>query len=110
MATFEICPSVNAQYYFHLRAMSDKHILLRSELYTGKSACRKGIDSVIENAAYDARYDRLTARNGSHYFNLKAANGQIIGTSKMYSAAPEMESDIQLVKAEGPAASVVDRT
>jgi uncharacterized protein YegP (UPF0339 family) len=110
MATFEISVATDGQYYFVLSATTDKRILLRSELYTQKSSCRKGIESVIENAPNDKRYDRLTARNGNHYFNLKAGNGEIIGTSKMYGEASEMEEGIRMVKEQAPTASVVDRT
>ncbi|MHB1331321.1 MAG: YegP family protein [Sulfuriferula sp.] len=39
------------------------------------------------NCSTDSRFERKEAKNGKHYFNLKAANHQIIGTSQMYESA-----------------------
>jgi hypothetical protein len=39
------------------------------------------------NAARDERHERRTSRADEPYFVLKAANGEIIGTSEMYSSA-----------------------
>ena len=48
-----------------------------------KSSAENEISSVKTNAPIDSRYDRKTATNGQFYFNLKAANGEVIGTSEM---------------------------
>lgn len=36
------------------------------------------------NSPLAERYDKKTATNGKEYFNLKAGNHQVIGTSQLY--------------------------
>ncbi len=52
------------------------------------------------------KFDRKTATNGKYYFNLKATNGQIIGSSEMYESASGMENGIESVKKNAPDATV----
>lgn len=108
MAHFEITQATNQEYYFRLRATGDNQIILRSEGYTTKAGCKKGIDSVQLNASSDARYSRLRSVNNKYYFNLKAGNGEIIGTSLMYDSDQEREDVITLVKEQAPTAGAVD--
>jgi uncharacterized protein YegP (UPF0339 family) len=77
-------------------------VILTSEGYSNKAACVNGIESVMKNATDDARYDRKTSSNGKDYFNLKAGNGQIIGTSEMYESKAAMENGIASVKKNAP--------
>ena len=72
------------------------------------TGCENGISSVRTNSVDDARYDRLTSSNEKHYFNLKAANGQIIGTSQMYESVQGMENGIDSVKRNAPDAEVIE--
>lgn len=109
MGKFIITKRVNGQYQFNLKA--DNHeTILTSESYTTKLSCKKGIDSVKANAPYDNRYDRRIATNGQYYFNLKASNGEIIGTSEMYSSSFGRDNGIESVKRNAPTAEVVDQT
>lgn len=50
------------------------------------------------NAKEDANFVRKTSANGHYYFNLKAGNGQIIGTSELYASQAGRESGIYSVK------------
>jgi uncharacterized protein YegP (UPF0339 family) len=43
-------------------------------------------------------------------FNLKAANGQVIGTSEIYSSVTARDAGIESVKKNAPAASAEDNT
>lgn len=108
MAIFEIKQSSNKEYFFHLKATGNNAIILRSEQYKTKSGCEKGIDSVKANAPNDSRYERLYAAAGQYYFNLKAANGEVIGTSETYTTSTARDQGIELVKAQAPTAEVVD--
>ena len=83
-------------------------VILASQGYKSKKSCLEGIDSVKKNGPMDERFDRLVAKNGQPYFNLKASNGQVIGTSEMYSSATAMEKGIESVKKNAPDAEVVD--
>ena len=82
---FEIFTGRDGQHYFHLLA-GNGHKVLRSEGYVSLSGARNGVESVRTNAPLATRYDILDASSGEYYFNLKAANHEIIGTSEMYSS------------------------
>jgi len=107
MGKFVIKTGTNGQYYFSLKADNGQKIL-SSEGYTTKSACQNGIDSVKANAKDDSKYDKKTSTNGKYYFNLKASNGQIIGTSEMYESSSGRDAGIESVKSNAPGASVVE--
>ena len=109
MGKFEIKTDKSGQFRFNLKANNGQTIL-SSEAYTTKSACNNGIESVRKNSQDDSKFDRLEAKNGSPYFNLKASNGQIIGTSEMYSSTSAMENGISSVKTNAPNASVEDNS
>src|SRR5450432_622331 len=108
MGKFVIKTGTNGQYYFSLKAQSGQKILA-SEGYATKAACTNGIDSVKANAKQDGRYDRKTSTNGKHYFNLKATNGQFIGTSEMYESSSGRDNGIESVKSNAPAATVEEQ-
>jgi uncharacterized protein YegP (UPF0339 family) len=106
---YELNKSSDAQFRFVLKAGNGETILT-SERYTTKTAALGGIGSVQENSPLDVRYEKDTASNGKFYFNLKAANHQVIGTSQMYSTAQSRDSGIASVKANGPTKDVRDST
>ena len=107
MGKFTIRRSTDNQFYFVLKA-DNGEIILTSERYTTNQSCRIGIASVKTNAPYDSRYDRHMSSNGQYYFNLKAANGEIIGTSEMYTSAAGRDNGIESVKRNAPTASIED--
>lgn len=75
------------QWYFHFGTIGN--VLLRSEGYKEKRNCQKGINSVIENGVDLANYELKTAIDKTFYYNLKAKNGKIIGTSPMFQSEEE---------------------
>jgi len=105
MGKFVINSTKNGQFRFNLKA-NNGQIILSSEQYTTKAACNNGINSVKENAKSDDRFERGQAKNGQFYFNLKAKNGQIIGTSEMYESAAGRDNGIASVKKNAPDAVV----
>ena len=102
---YEKSTSKDGQFQFVLKAGNGETIL-RSELYTSTGAVDKGIASVQNNCGDDARYERLEASNGKHYFNLKAANHQIIGTSQMYGTTQARDKGLDSVKTNGSSTTV----
>ena len=106
---FEIFTGEDDQCYFRLFAGNGEKIL-RSEGYVDKSGCENGIESVRENAPDDGRYQRKTSTDGQFYFNLTAANGEIIGTSEMYSTDTGRDNGIEAVKKTAPGAPTEDTT
>jgi hypothetical protein len=51
-----------------------------------------------------------TSTNKKVFFNLKATNGQIIGTSELYESEAGRNTGISSVKKNAPAATVDDET
>ncbi|MFV0419892.1 MAG: YegP family protein [Dysgonomonas sp.] len=109
MGKFEITKRKNGEFQFNLKA-SNGQVILTSEGYTTKENCKNGVESVKKNSPLDERYDRLVAKNGKPYFNLKATNGQIIGTSEQYESVASRDNGIESVKKNAPDASVDDLT
>ncbi|MCT3806182.1 hypothetical protein CMU96_10645 [Elizabethkingia anophelis] len=109
MGKFEISKRKNGEFQFNLKA-SNGQVILASEGYSTKTNCENGIESVKKNSQDDNKFDKKTSSNGKHYFNLKATNGQIIGTSEMYESAAGRDNGIASVKTNAPDASVEDTT
>jgi uncharacterized protein YegP (UPF0339 family) len=106
MGKFIIKPTSNSQYRFNLKA-DNGQVILTSETYTTLQSCENGIEAVKANAKDDSKYDKKTSANEKYYFNLKAGNGQIIGTSEMYENASGRDNGIDSVKKNAPGAEVV---
>lgn len=104
---FVLKPTSSGGYRFNLKAGNGETILT-SQNYSSKESAQHGIESVRENAPNDERYDRLTNKAGEPYFNLKAANGQIIGNSEGYSSTSARDHGIESVKTNAPAAAVAE--
>ena len=109
MAKFEIYKDKKGEFRFNLKAANGQKILA-SEGYAAKTGCTSGIESVRKNAASDARFERLDAKNGKPYFNLKSTNGQAIGSSQMYASKRSMENGINSVKKNAPRSKIVDKS
>jgi uncharacterized protein len=90
---FETYKGVDGQHYFQLLAKNGEKIL-RSEGYTSLSSAKKGISSVKKNGLLDDAFEVLEADNGEFYFNLVAANGEIIGTSELYTTKQSAEGGV----------------
>tara|TARA_R110002072_G_scaffold18972_1_gene70194 strand:- start:3033 stop:3365 length:333 start_codon:yes stop_codon:yes gene_type:complete len=106
---YDLKTSPSGKHMFNLKA-GNGQIILTSQLYESKAAAENGIASVRVNSPDDARYERKISKSNEPYFVLKAANGQVIGSSEMYSGNAAMENGIQSVKTNGPTALVEDNT
>lgn len=102
---FELKSTDGGRFRFNLKA-GNGQVILTSETYESKAAAENGIASVKANAGDDARYERKTSTSGQPFFNLKAGNGQVIGSSEMYSSEAAMENGIESVKSNAPVAAV----
>jgi hypothetical protein len=95
------------QFMFNLRG-NNNETLLTSERYKSKEGAKNGIASCQTNSSIDARYDRRTSASGKPYFVLKAGNGEVIGTSELYSSNEARDKGIAAVKNVGPTAPIED--
>ena len=102
---YEISTSAKDKISFVLKA-GNAEVILRSQQYASMASAENGIASVQTNSSLDERYEKLEASDGRLYFNLKAANSQIIGTSQMYAAASGRDNGIASVKSNGASKTV----
>lgn len=104
---YEISKNDKGQHSFVLKA-ANAQVILRSEQYDAKASAQNGVASVQKNAPLAERYELKTASDGRFFFNLKASNGQVIGTSQMYTTEAARQNGIDSVKTNGPSADVRD--
>lgn len=108
-AWFELNKTTDGQFRFALKA-DEKETLLASETYRSKGSAQGGIESVRTNCGVDGRYEKKVAANGKFFFNLKAGNGEVIGTSVMYPTAEARDASIAAAMAAGASTTVRDNT
>lgn len=106
---FEVFLGKSGEFYFRLKA-SNGEIILGSEGYTTKANCQSGIKSVQTNSADNKHYEKKTSSSGKFFFNLKATNGQVIGSSQQYTTEKSRDVGIESVKKNAATATVVDLT
>lgn len=107
MAKFEITTRKNGEFQFNLKA-GNGEIILSSEGYKQKASCLNGIESVKKNSLEEKRFEMKEASNGKFHFNLKASNGQVIGTSQMYASESGCKNGIASVMKNAPEAEIKD--
>jgi uncharacterized protein len=103
--SYEVFKDKKGEHRFRLKAGNGQTILA-SEGYTSRSACENGIASVQRNSVIEAQFERKAAKNGKHYFVLKARNHQVIGQSEMYDSEAAMENGIRSVMTNGPTQAI----
>jgi uncharacterized protein YegP (UPF0339 family) len=109
MGKFVITKSANGEHRFKLKA-GNGEVILVSEGYTTKANCENGIESVRTNSQKDERFEKKVSTNNKPYFNLKASNGQVIGTSEMYESTAARDNGIESVKNNAPTATIDDQS
>ena len=102
---------------------SNGQIIGVSEVYSGKEACLKGIESVKKNAevanvedqtaepvetATCPKFEIYNDKAGEFRFRLKARNGEIILASEGYKAKASCENGIESVRKNAPEAEIVE--
>jgi len=87
----------SASYFFSFNDSKDRSVV-RSESYKARKSALNGIASVRKNSLNDIRYVMKKTKNGKFFFNLKAANGQIVGTSAFYASPEERSKFVAIFK------------
>lgn len=121
MGKFQI-NKTNTGYTFHLKAGNGQTIAT-SEVYVSLANCKKGIASVMKNAAvaniedqtvenYEVqkhpKFEQYADKKGEFRFRLKATNGEIIATSEGYATKASCDNGIQSVIKNAPDAEIVE--
>ncbi len=109
MGKFVVTTRKNGEFQFNLKA-GNGQVILASEGYSSKTSCMNGIESVKKNSADESKFEKKVSSNGKFFFNLKATNGQIIGTSEMYESEASRNKGIASVKENAPGASVTEES
>ena len=102
---YELKRSGETGYMFNLKA-GNHETILTSQIYTGKDAAKTGIASVQANASLDDQFKKKIAGDASPYFVLSAKNGEVIGTSEMYTTTSARDKGIESVQTNGPTAII----
>ncbi|GAB1308797.1 YegP family protein [Urechidicola sp. KH5] len=103
---FEIKQKESGESFHFVLKAKNGQVILSSQSYASKAGALNGAESVKKNGTNDDLFERKIAKNGKFYFNLKATNGQIIGTSQMYSGESGMENGISSIKTNAPIAEI----
>lgn len=82
---FQIYKDKSGKFRFRLLA-GNTQVILTSEGYNTKAACKNGITSVKKNGTNKERFVVNTAKNGKVFFNIVASNKEVIGSSQMYAS------------------------
>jgi uncharacterized protein YegP (UPF0339 family) len=98
----------SAPYTFAFVDSEDRSIV-RSEIYRARKTALNGIESVKKNCLNNARYEMKEAKNGKYFFNLKASNGQVVGTSTFYETMEQRIFGIAKLKIGAPDAVMVEQ-
>ncbi len=106
---YELKLAKNGEYFFNLVAGTGQNIL-KSEMYSSRSAAENGIASVQSNCGEDGQYECKESSSGKPYFVLKAKNHQVIGQSQMYESDSGCENGMESVKTNGGTTDVRDLT
>ena len=114
--------NVNSGVKFDLKATNGQ-VILSSEVYSSKSSCKKGVQSVIKNAPIANIEDQTIEefeqkthpkfviykdKAGEYRFNLKARNGEIIGVSEGYVAKASCDNGVESVQKNAVDAEIVE--
>ncbi len=97
----------NGQYGFALQAANGE-IVLVGEGYVEEHSCLVGIEAVRKNVLDRERFDAVVSSDGKPYFVLRAANGEIIGSSQLYLSDSARDAGIAAVIANAPDAELAN--
>jgi len=102
-------PAGDAQFHWDLKA-GNAQTILSSQLYKAKAGAESGIESCRNNSGDEVRYTRMVSEKNQPYFVLKSGNGEIIGTSQMYSSEAARDAGVASCKENGPTGVTQDDT
>lgn len=93
------------KFRFTLHA-ANHEVILTSQSYESLAAAEAGIASVQKNGPLAGSFEKKSSSANQPYFVLKAGNGQIIGTSEMYSSDAGRDNGIASVQSNSPTTEV----
>ena len=121
MGKFVITETKNGGLKFNLKATNGQ-VVASSQVYKSEASCRKGIASVVRNAAVaqvedqtveeyevkkNPKFEVYTDKAGEFRFRLKATNGQIIATGEGYKKLASCLNGIESIRKNSVDAPIV---
>lgn len=103
----------------------NNQVIATSEIYTTKSACKNGIESVKKNSvkanledqtvagfetAKNPKFEVYTDKAGKTRFRLKSTNGEVIAIGEDYESKAGCMNGIESIRKNAPDAEIVDKT
>ena len=116
-----VVKEVKSGFKFDLKA-GNGEVIATSEVYCTEAACKKGLESVIKNAAVAGVEDQTVEgfekvkhpkfeiyedKSGEFRFRLKATNGEVIAQSEGYKAKASCKNGVESVVKNAADAEVV---
>ncbi len=99
---------IQTEYGWHFVLQSPNYRVIGvSEVYTTRQAAEEGLLTVRQLVQDKDNFRRLESKDGQHYFNLIAKNGEIVLTSEMYPTFAVMKKGIDSVMLHGTTLEVV---
>ncbi len=105
-ARFQTFQGADDRFYFNLYAANGE-VVLTSQGYSTEEAALNGTFLVAYHAADERGYDIREAVNGEWYFNVLAANGEVIGTSETYYSHSNAKRAVDAVLALVPSVELL---
>jgi hypothetical protein len=94
----ELWKSTDGQFRFHLLEKTQE-VVFTSQGYSSRTSALNGLLSVLENGKLESQYVVNTAADGGSYFNLVAANKQVIATGEVHATADAAKADVKVALA-----------
>ena len=108
---YVLTKNVNAKQPYHYVLKAPNHeTILSSENYATSRNARNGIEATRANGIIEEHFEIRSSKADEPYFVLKAANGEIIGVSEMYTSTNACEHGIKAVIKYAAQAGLVDKT
>jgi len=105
----EILKNKAGLFIFQLKDKEGK-IILRSDGYTQKINCQKGISSMKRNSKNPERIELMETKPSGWRINMKAGNGQTTAQSEIYKAEAEAKDAVKIIMNIVPTADIRDLT
>ena len=109
MVKFVIIRKNSGGFQFYLRAAHGE-TLLSSDTYITKTSCENGIFAVKNNLRDASKLVCRIMEDGKAYFNVKAINERILGTSEIYENQLLMIAGLEAFKLYAPSATIEDQS
>jgi uncharacterized protein YegP (UPF0339 family) len=94
--SYQVFKDRSGKFRFRLHA-GNTQVVLQSQGYKSKAACKVGVASVKKNASNKARFEVNQAKNGKYFFNLVSGNKEVVGTSQMYASRDTLRKGVASV-------------